>query len=224
MDVVHEVRRRPPGGDPTVGLDHRQPTYLSKGASLSRVQHALVEHIREGDIIFLDSNNFLHKRVAEATGSHTSHAAIIFRNGDGEWMVYESTFPRSKKTPLTRYLRKTIGARFCVCRLQSPLSAQDLDTLRQSAERRLGRLYGFGFDLDSAFLFGAKFVYQVFAEALSIELGQVQTFRQIREQNRDFSLLFWRLWFLGRIPWGRRTVTPRSQSKDPQLHTVFESH
>ncbi len=95
--------------------------------------------------------------------------------------------------------------------------------LKRAALEREGRWYHLGFDFDSPRQFCSKCVYQVFRDALGIELGAVQTLQQLLEQNPQASVGFWRAWFLGVIPWQRRTVTPASQLVDPQLDTVLST-
>jgi cell wall-associated NlpC family hydrolase len=178
--------------------------------------------LEPGDILFLDISNILYREVARATSSWTSHVGICFRDEDGGWLVAESTVPRSRIVPLERYLAKTAQERIAVRRLHGGLSDEQVRRLRVAAESRLGRPYHLGFDFDSRRLFCSKFVYEVFKEALDIEVGRMQDFRKLFTTHPDPRLWFWRIWYFGRIPWGRRTVTPESQYSDPRLETVLE--
>jgi hypothetical protein len=85
----------------------------------------------------------------------------------------------------------------------------------------MGRWYHLGFNYDSRRMFCSKFVHEVFREALGVEIGTVQTFGELLECKPDQALGFWKLWFFGRIPWTRRTVTPASQLASPLLQAVF---
>lgn len=88
----------------------------------------------------------------------------------------------------------------------------------------MGRLYGLGFDFDSRWMYCSKFVHRIYREALGLDLGRIQTFRELLDENPGANLNFWRFWYFGRIPWERRTLTPESLYQDEQLFTAFESY
>ena len=86
----------------------------------------------------------------------------------------------------------------------------------------MGIWYHLGFDLDSPRQYCSKFVHEVYRDAMGISLGKVETFRELLDANPGSPLSFWKMWFLGRIPWDRRTVTPASMLASELLHTVYE--
>jgi hypothetical protein len=43
-------------------------------------------------------------------------------------------------------------------------------------------------------------VYDVYKNALGVEVGNLQTFRQLLAENPNVTLTFWRLWYFGFIP------------------------
>jgi hypothetical protein len=55
-------------------------------------------------------------------------------------------------------------------------------------------------------------------------LGEIEDFSTLLTRNPDVDLTFWRVWYLGRIPWQRRTVTPASLLQSPRLHQVFDGY
>ena len=179
--------------------------------------------LQDGDVIFIRISNFLYRRVAETSNSWESHVGIIFRGVDERWWVAESGVPVSKFTPLEKFVDRSEKNRFIVRRCRDCLTAEELTRLRQSAESRMGRLYHLGFNYDSQRLFCSKFVYDVYQEATGREIGQIETFRQLMSANPKAPGLFWRLWFLGFIPWNRRCVTTTSQLKDTRFITVFDN-
>jgi len=98
-----------------------------------------------------------------------------------------------------------------------------LSTVIFRGDYRLNQYYHLGFDFDSKRQFCSKFVYLTFKEALGVELGKIQTLKELLEENPQASVNFWRCWYLGFIPWERKTITPASQLHDPQLNTVFST-
>ncbi|EHP3225880.1 hypothetical protein KNY80_004744 [Salmonella enterica subsp. enterica serovar Newport] len=51
----------------------------------------------------------------------------------------------------------------------------------------------------------------------------METFGHLLKNNPGAGLLFWRFWFLGSIPWEKRTVTPASLWLHPELERVYDS-
>ncbi len=98
-----------------------------------------------------------------------------------------------------------------------------MQQLLAAAQERMGKWYHLGFDYDSPRQYCSKFVYQVYRQALGVELGKLQTLEQLLNENPQANVSFWRAWYFGFIPWNRRTVTPASQLIDPQLETVFSN-
>jgi Permuted papain-like amidase enzyme, YaeF/YiiX, C92 family len=176
-----------------------------------------------GDIVFIRVANFLYRRVADATMSWTSHVGMIHRRDGDDWLVAESAVPRSRYCPLRRFIRRSEAGRCAILRLKSPLDAQAQKRLQEEAARRMGQWYHLGFNLDSRHQFCSKFVYEVYRDALGVHVGTIESFRELLHRNPVSPLAFWRIWFLGRIPWERRTITPGSQYQSDLLETVCEN-
>lgn len=163
-----------------------------------------------GDVVFIRVTARPFREVADATGSWTNHVGVIVDTGGAEPLVAESTFPLSRRTPLSDFVARSEGGRVAVHRLASPLSAEQAQRVREAADRRMGVFYDTGFDLQSQRQFCSRFVREVLAEATGVTLGEVETFAHLLARRPDTNLGFWRAWYFGRIPWQRRTVTPAS--------------
>jgi hypothetical protein len=179
--------------------------------------------LQVGDIVFIRIANFLYRRVADATNSWTSHVGMICGREQGEWIVAESAVPRSRYSSLSRFLGRSDAGQCSIKRLRSPLDASAQGRLQTEAARRMGKWYHLGFDLDSRRQFCSKFVYEIYREAVGVELGTVESFRELLARNPTYPLTFWKWWFLGRIPWDRRTITPGTQYECALLESVYES-
>jgi hypothetical protein len=182
---------------------------------------AATSTVAEGDLIFLDIPNVIFRHVAEGTKTWTSHVGIVFKDKSGNWIVAESTIPLSKEVPLCKFLETSSEYSFEIKRLSRPLGSEEIAKLHSMANLLLNRFYTFGFDFDSNGLFCSKFVYLTY-RSIDVEVGKPQTFHQLLADNPKASLNFWRLWFLGSIPWGRRTITPASQLNDLKFLSVLK--
>lgn len=179
--------------------------------------------VNEGDLIFLDIPNFIFRKVAEGTKSWTSHVGVVFKNNGGDWIVAESKVPLSKEVPLCDFLRSSSRYKFEVTRLNRPLDQDEIAEMHRTADSLLDRFYDLGFDFDSDRLFCSKFVYLTY-QSINVEVGRIQTFRQLLMENPKASITFWKFWFFGSIPWERRTVTPASQLNDPKFFSILKGY
>jgi len=191
-----------------------------KHTTLDQLEQQVRAQLQEGDILFISINSFLYKQVARGTGSWCSHVGFVVRE-KGEWYVLESAVPVVRRSPLRKYLAKTCNNEVAIRRLKSGVSSEQVGRLKAEAEKRMGQWYHLGFKYDSERQFCSKFVHECFRDGLGISLGKVETLEVLLEQNPQASVGFWRAWYMGFIPWQRRTLTPASQLTDDALETVF---
>lgn len=184
----------------------------------------LKDTLAVGDIVFVHIGALFFSKVARDTGSWTNHVGIVTDISGPEPIVCESTIPFSKRTKLSTFINRSKDRRVTVKRLPEPLTPIQQQAIRTAANKRLWRLYDGGFNLASRKQFCSRFVYEVLKEALGVELGKVQTLRELLDENPQADMRFWRAWYFGRIPWERKTVTPASQLNDPKLTVVFDGN
>lgn len=179
--------------------------------------------LQVGDLVFIRVSARPFLEVAAATGSWTNHVGIVVDTTGPEPLLAESTFPRSRHTPWSEFVARSEAGRVAVMRLDAPLSATQRQAVTQAARQRLGVHYDTGFDLYSRGQFCSRFVREVLWEATGTTVGEVESFRTLLRRQPDAQLGFWRLWYLGSIPWQRQTVTPASVLASRGLHKVFEA-
>lgn len=181
------------------------------------------QDVREGDLIFTDIPTLPFRKVASTTNSWTSHVGIVFLGNNGQWIVSQSKIPLSRDTPLCDFLKASSRYRFEIKRLNRPLEYSEILEMRKTAKSLLGQWYSLSFKLDSKFLFCSKFTYLVY-RSINIQVGEIQTFRDLLRENPNGPISFWKAWYLGSIPWNSRTVTPASQLRDSQFTSVLEAY
>jgi Permuted papain-like amidase enzyme, YaeF/YiiX, C92 family len=178
--------------------------------------------LRVGDIVFTRIDGLPFRQVAAATGTWTNHVGIVVGFNRLGPIVAESRVPISRRTRFRRFVQRSAGGRVAILRLPRALTEEEVAMLRRSMRRRLGRLYDTGFNLRSRRQFCSRFVREVLQESTGEAVGEVQTFRELLERNPAADLRLWKLWYFGRIPWGRTTVTPESLYSSPSLRIVFD--
>jgi hypothetical protein len=176
--------------------------------------------LQEGDIIFISIPSFLYRAIEKGTNSETSHVGILLKE-DGQWMVAESRVPKSCLTPLEDFICRSNNSWFAVRRFKEGLTQELIRELKRSCEARYGVFYDFSFTFHSNKTFCSKFVYEVFKEACNIEVGALESFQTLINKNPKALTGFWKLWFLGFIPYKKLTVTPQSQFTDVNLKEVI---
>lgn len=181
------------------------------------------EHLQEGDIIFISIKHYLYRQVAKGTGSKASHVGIVLKDDQGRWQVAESAVPVAKYSSLERFIARSQEGWHCIRRLKSGISDDALRSIKAACDVRMGTLYHLGFKYHSKRLFCSKLVYDVFESALGVKIGTLESLRALHERMPHLPLGFWRLWYLGSIPWSRLTITPASQMHSELLETVYES-
>jgi hypothetical protein len=186
--------------------------------------HHVESLLHPGDLLFTSIPNYLYRRVARATGSKTSHVGIAFQDPDGGWLVAESAVPTVRYSPIADFISRSDSDWIAVRRMRGGLTTDQVASLRYECDKRMGRLYHLGFHYLSSRQFCSKFVYETYLAAVGVEVGTLESFQALLNNLPDTPLLFWRLWFFGRIPWSRLTVTPASQLTSDQLETVWENH
>lgn len=177
-----------------------------------------------GDLVFIRCKGFLFRQVADATGSWTNHVGVVIGHDGLDWRIAESRVPLSCTTSLTRFVARSEHGRFAVRRLPQTLSTDEVSALRHACRQRLGVPYHTGFKLRSRRQFCSKFAHEVYRDALGITLGTPERFGDLLQRNPRAHQRFWRLWFFGRIPWHRETITPASQYTSDRLRTVIDEH
>ncbi len=183
---------------------------------------ALPPTLKVGDAVFIRVAFRPFEEVAIVTQSWTNHVGIVVDVSGSEPVIAESAFPWSRLTPLSRFVERSRDQRFAVSRLNEALTPEKQKGIEASARRRLHVRYDTGFDLHSRAQFCSRFVREVLQEGAGRSVGDVETFETLLLRNPNAHVAFWRVWYFGRVPWARETVTPASVLRSPIMHLVFD--
>ncbi len=183
---------------------------------------ALAAHASVGDIVFIRVSARPFLEVAAATTSWTNHVGIVVDVSGAEPLVGESTFPFSRTTTLSKFIARSEDSRVAVARVKAPLSPEQQQGISLAANKRKGVFYDTGFDVHSQRQFCSRYVREVLIEATGISVGEVASFKTLLMRNPDTNMGFWKMWYFGRIPWERETVTPASLLRSEQVTLVFD--
>lgn len=193
--------------------------------ALDRAEHVeLARTLQVGDVVFIQVPWLLFRKVGEATGSWTNHVGIVVDTSGPEPVIAESRLFRAGTASLSEFVARSQDGRLALRRPTVALTPRQQDAIVRAAQARYGRWYDTGFDLQSSRQFCSRFVYEVLREGAGQEVGRVQRFSELLAQRPEADQRFWRVWFFGRIPWDRQTITPASQLHSPALETLFDGY
>ena len=207
---------------PAVAATPAAPVVVNVAGASTIALDALAAQLKVGDAVFIRVPARAFREVADATGSWTNHVGVVVDVSGAEPMIGESAFPFSRFTPLSRFVARSEGGRVAVTRLKFDLSAEQQASVLAAARERSSILYDTGFDLHSRRQFCSRYVREVLLQATGHALGTVETFSTLLSHRPDAHLGFWKLWYFGRIPWNRETVTPASVLRSQESRAVFD--
>ena len=173
-----------------------------------------------GDVIFIHVGFLPFRKIAEDTNSWANHVGIVVGFNEGEAQVGESTFPFSRITSFSNFIKRSKDGLYEVRSLHVPLSREQEQLVATAAGRRYGVFYNTGFGMHSRRQFCSRLVHEVLKEALGVEVGEISTLGELLGKNPNADLRFWRIWYFGRIPWSRQTLTPASMLLSAKMQRV----
>ncbi|MGE7773183.1 YiiX family permuted papain-like enzyme [Chitinophaga sp. NPDC101104] len=135
------------------------------------------QNLREGDIVFQDSQSPQCEAIRRATHSPWSHCGMLYRADNGAWMVLEAVQPVSVTT-LELWKRRN-KHRFAVKRLKnskSILTANVIDRMKSHGETYLGKPYDIYFNWSDAEIYCSELVWKIY-HAVGIDLCELKPLR-----------------------------------------------
>lgn len=126
--------------------------------------------LRDGDIIFQDSQSTQSVAIKAATHSPYSHVGIVL-HVDGRPFVFEAVQPVSA-TPLDKWIARGKGSHYVVKRLVSSfsLTGKSRQELLREANRLLKKDYDWQFGWSDRAIYCSEYVWKVYARALGLKL------------------------------------------------------
>lgn len=183
----------------------------------------IVRQVQVGDLVFIREPYLIPREIARAGGSWSNHVGIVVDTSGTEPMIAESRIPRVRLTSLTSFVHRSEAGYVAVMRLKQPLSIYQQGLVASAARKRVGKWYDLGFDLHSSRQFCSKLVYESLVEAVGYPVARTNTLGDLRDRNPDLPTGLWKLWFLGRVPWQRVTLTPAALYHSEAFNPLYDS-
>jgi len=212
-----------------IGIVWLLTPHLVRAETRSETCQSVSSLVQTGDILFIEIDNSVLKRVARASGGWTNHVGMIIgQNSAGDWLIAESKIPVSKTGSLCEFVDRTSVKKLAIRRHPDVTSGNHFELLRREAQARLGIAYDLKFNFDNKKQYCSKFVYEIYKAALGIEVGQIENLGILMDRMKSSptyleDLAFWTIYYGGEIPREQRIITPESQYRDPKLITVLDN-
>lgn len=175
---------------------------------------------QEGDFVFQSvPKSDLTEAIEGATQSRYSHVGLVLRKNNA-WYVREAIGPVSD-TPLEEWAgRGRYAQAFDAFRLREQFR-QYIPELIGASATFLGRPYDFKYDLDDEKIYCSELLYKSMLMASGVALGKLQelgdlNWRPYRDTIEKYEG--------GKVPLGRRMITPRSLAEADELEKVYHGY
>lgn len=194
-------------------------TYLVRTSLSSDI----TESLKDGDIIFQESQSAQSKAVRLATHSRYSHCGIIYIK-NGKAYVYEAIQP-VKITPLKQWIKRGKDNHYVVKRLNNAdlvLTPLVLKHMKEEGELLKGKNYDLTFEWSDKKIYCSELVWKIYKRGANIELGTL-------EHLKDFDLSDpvvkkkIKERYGNKIPLNEIVISPVSIFNDPNLVTIFNN-
>lgn len=194
-------------------------TYLVRTSLSSDI----TESLKDGDIIFQESQSAQSKAVRLATHSRYSHCGIIYIK-NGKAYVYEAIQP-VKITPLKQWIKRGKDNHYVVKRLNNAdlvLTPLVLKHMKEEGELLKGKNYDLTFEWSDKKIYCSELVWKIYKRGANIELGTL-------EHLKDFDLsdpvvkTKIKERYGNKIPLNEIVISPASIFNDPNLVTIFNN-
>lgn len=131
--------------------------------------------LKDGDIIFQESQSSQCKAVQAATKSRYSHCGIVYID-NGKYYVYEAVQPVTV-TPLKDWISRGKNSHYVVKRLKNAdavLTAENIEKMKKEGKKFYGKNYDLTFEWSDDKVYCSELIWKIYKRALNIEVGKLQ--------------------------------------------------
>lgn len=176
-------------------------------------------YLNEGDIVFQDSQSPQCEAIRRATHSEWTHCGMLFRDGNGRWMVLEAIQPVSVST-LAAW-RDRNKSSFAVKRLKGAdtlLTADVMDRMKTFGQNYLGKNYDIYFNWSDTEIYCSELVWKIY-HAVGIDICPPKPLRSYDLSHPVVKSTMQKR-YGNNIPLQEKMVAPGDLFNSPKLETV----
>jgi Permuted papain-like amidase enzyme, YaeF/YiiX, C92 family len=211
-------------------------TLVFSWLALTSVSAKDLPPLRNGDIIFQTSRSSQSAAILLASASAYSHMGLIEIDSSGAPFVVEAVGP-VKSTPLDTWIKRGLGGRIAIQRLNSLSAVAALNVLG-AAHKYDGLPYDLFFLSTKDQIYCSELVSLAYSEGASLSVGQIQKAKDLYLNNFAAKRLIekrWRKHPLCQVAGEtfescyakileQGLITPSSIYNDPKLDLIFTNY
>lgn len=183
-----------------------------------------ITKIKEGDIIFHQSNSQQSRAIKLATHSKYTHVGIIFRFNN-KLQVLEAVQP-VQLTDLDRFIKRGVKRHFVIKRLKNYddiITSDVLNKLKNTGKSFLGKNYDLYFEWSDRRIYCSELIWKTYYRVTGIELGKLEKLKDFNLKSPLVKKLM-RKRYGKRIPYNEFVISPVSIFNSDHLVTVYDIH
>jgi hypothetical protein len=181
----------------------------------------LASALRDGDLIFHESQSAQSEMVRALTESRWTHMGVIYLEPSGP-MVFEAVSP-VRQTALKDWTLRGKDRHFVTKRLrdaETRLTPDVIAKMRKVGATWLGRPYDLRFRWDDERLYCSELVYKLFERGAGVRLGKLQTAAEMNLDDEKVQRALHKRFAGAKFDPNETVVTPDSIFHDDQLVEV----
>jgi hypothetical protein len=183
---------------------------------------AQAQKLKEGDLLFMQSQGSLTPAIKEATGSDWTHVGLLLKFED-QWVVLEAA-NGVEITPLVDFVYRYNKGSVLVKRLKSnvrKIKNKDIALMKREAAAIVGAPYDFFFEWNDKAFYCSEVTYKIFDKVLGYKLGQIQKFKDLKIDGPEVKkLIEAKERAGGKVDIEEAIITPVAEFNDPNLELV----
>jgi len=200
-----------------------KPTSKAPGSGVSSNSPSpqLTGALRDGDVIFHESQSAQSEMVRALTDSRWTHMGVIYLEPGGP-MVFEAVSP-VRRIALKDWILRGRDRHFVVKRLRDAktrLTPDVIEKMRKLGATWLGRPYDLRFRWDDEALYCSELVYKLFERGAGVRLGKLQTAAEMNLDDEEVQQALRKRFAGAKFDPRETVVTPDSIFNDEQLVEV----
>ncbi|MEO5914807.1 MAG: YiiX/YebB-like N1pC/P60 family cysteine hydrolase [Luteolibacter sp.] len=186
--------------------------------------------LRDGDLIFQESQSRQSGAIRAATGSKWTHMAIVVSDGS-KTRILEAGGKGVAYISLTNFVTASNDRHIAVKRLKNAaavLTAEKRQAVHDALMSDLGKSYDTLFEWSDKKIYCSELVWKAYNKACGVSIGEVQTVRDLSYQKPEVEKLIEERFNLSSQKISRsglldeKIITPVRMFSAPQLETVFD--
>ena len=177
--------------------------------------------LKNGDIVFQNSQSRQCKAIELATHSQYTHCGIIFWK-DNKCCVLEAVQPVTY-TLLDDWIERGLNKHYAVKRLkdQSILSDSLLAVMQKNGEEYLGKDYDIYFGWGNDKIYCSELVWKIYKDAAGIEVGALHKLKDFDLSSKEVKKIM-KERYGNNIPYEEEVVSPSNIYDSNLLETLIE--